>query len=169
MRHMIVVCCFIASVFVPSSGRGVAHAGQAVTATESVVSGGGQQLGTCPQITEAFAVSAHTASAAGVPATGALTVACLGTGLLLHAHVTCLLVVGDEAVATGIIDQPPASAGQITVFDGVDQGTASHGPRRDLVRFSFEPFIVPAGQPGCYLPLLPPVAITAGNIVMHQG
>ena len=39
-----------------------------------------------------------------------------------------------------------------------------------LLRFSFEGFIVEDPQnPGCFLPVLPPVPVTQGNIVVHDS
>jgi hypothetical protein len=87
----------------------------------------------------------------------------------VHADVTCLIVVGTQAFATGVITRPAAAAGQLTVMHAVDAGNPNE-ITPDLLRFSFVPFIVPdANRPGCFLPVLPPVPVTQGNIVIDDA
>ena len=38
----------------------------------------------------------------------------------------------------------------------------------DMIRFSFEGSIVPV-SPDCYLPVLPPVEVQRGNVVVHDA
>jgi hypothetical protein len=54
-------------------------------------------------------------------------------------------------------------------MEAVDNGPAGAGGSPDLLRFSFPPFITPdAGHPGCFLPVLPPVPVTQGDILVHD-
>jgi len=85
-----------------------------------------------------------------------------------HAKVTCLIVVGNEAFATGRYTQPKSAAGHIVVLDAVDNGNPGRSSSPDLIRFSFEGSIVPV-SPDCYLPLLPPVPVQRGNVVVHDA
>jgi hypothetical protein len=85
---------------------------------------------------------------------------------VIKAEVTCLIVDGNEAFITGVSDELP---GGTTVTHAVDNGEPGD-PTPDLMRGSFLPFITPVdGQPGCFLPQLPPVPVTEGNIVVHDG
>ena len=134
------------------------------------VTGGGQHLafGTGPG-SVAFGISAHSGPS-GEDAHGSLTFTVIGEGTQsVHATVTCLIVTGNEAFATAVITHPKAIEGQVTVLDAVDNGGPSSDVP-DLIRFSFEGFIVPApGQPDCFLPVLPPVEVTKGNIVVRDA
>jgi hypothetical protein len=105
-----------------------------------------------------------------VPA-GSLTFTDTGAGTQsLHARVTCLIVVGNEAFATGVFTHPAAIEGQIVVLDAIDNGNPDDSATPDLIRFAFAGAIDPApGQPDCFLPVLAPVPLTAGNIVVHQA
>jgi hypothetical protein len=82
------------------------------------------------------------------------------------AKVTCLVVVGNDAIATGIFTEPASVKGQRTVMEAVDNGGAS----KDLLRFSFTGFITPdlATDPGerCWRPVLPPTGIETGSILV---
>ncbi len=84
------------------------------------------------------------------------------------ARVTCLVVVGNNAIATGIFTQPESSEGQRVVMQAVDNGGGE--PPLDLLRFSFTPFIHPdlttdpAGN--CWRPVLPPEPIQTGHIAV---
>ena len=102
---------------------------------------------------------------------GSLTFTDTGAGTQsLHARVTCLIVVGNEAFATGVFTHPAAIEGQIVVLDAIDNGNPDDSATPDLIRFSFAGAIDPApGQPDCFLPVLAPVPLTAGNIVVHQA
>jgi hypothetical protein len=85
---------------------------------------------------------------------------------VIHAEVTCLTVEGNRAFITGVSDELP---GGIVVIEAVDNGEPSDG-QPDLLRGSFQPFIFEDPErPGCFLPVLPPVPVTQGNIVVHDG
>jgi hypothetical protein len=87
----------------------------------------------------------------------------------VRSNVTCLTIVGNQAFATGVIERPAAAAGQLMVMHAVDSGERG-GIAPDLLRFSFVPFIVPHhNRPGCFLPVLPPVPVTQGNIVVNDA
>jgi hypothetical protein len=88
-----------------------------------------------------------------------------------RAEVTCLIVVDNEAVATGTIVFPESDAGDRVVMHAVDGGEPAPGQTAgpDLLRFSFEPFIVEGSPPGCFFPVFPPVPVTKGNIVVHDA
>ena len=94
--------------------------------------------------------------------------------------VTCLIVDGNQAIATGVITRPASAAGQPVVMHAVDNGDPDRTSTPDLLRFSFNnggitdqvTFITPpAGQDitGCLFPTLPPVPVTEGNIVVHDA
>jgi hypothetical protein len=84
----------------------------------------------------------------------------------IKAEVTCLIVAGDQAFITGVSDELP---GGIVVTHAVDNGEPSD-PQPDLLRNSFEGFIFESPErAGCFLPVLPPVPVTEGNIVVHDG
>ena len=84
------------------------------------------------------------------------------------ARVTCLIVVGNDAIATGIFTQPESAEGQRVVMEAVDNG----GAATDLLRFSFTGFIAadltadPNGN--CWRPSLGPVAIQTGHIAVGR-
>jgi hypothetical protein len=135
------------------------------------VTGGGQHLafGTGPGIVP-FGISAHSGPLGEDPQ-GSLTFTNAGEGTQsFHARVTCLIVVDNEAFATGIFTHPESSEGEIVVLDAVDNGNPGQSSVPDLIRFSFAGAIVPVpGQPDCFLPVLPPVEVTRGNIVVHDA
>jgi len=87
-------------------------------------------------------------------------------------EVICLIVSGNKAIATARVVFPESEAGRLVVMEAVDNGEPAPGQTEgpDLIRFSFEGFIVPDPQnPGCYLPVLAPVPVINGNIVVHDG
>ncbi len=93
---------------------------------------------------------------------------------LFHATVTCLQVVGNDAIATAVIDSshdPNNPVGEIIVAEGVDSGNPSHGFSPDLWRISFQNNggIVPTDQSECWLPIFAPVPIDHGNIRVVDG
>ncbi len=142
-----------------------ARVSAAATPGRPFVSGGGQHLafGTGPGII-AFGVTAH---GSGLDASGELTFTQVGTGEpAAHGFVTCLIVTGNDAIATGVLTKPPASAGQTVVMEAVDNGTPGQSSVPDRIRFSFAGFIVPSSTPGCFLPILAPVPLVEGNIVV---
>jgi hypothetical protein len=85
----------------------------------------------------------------------------------IHADVTCLMVSGTDAIATGVITQPRSSAGQIVVLEAVDNGNPQSTPP-DAIRFSFEGFIDQV-SPDCWEPVLPPVDVVSGNVVVNDA
>jgi hypothetical protein len=97
----------------------------------------------------------------------------------IHVEVTCLIVVGNQAIATGVITRPAAFADQPVVMHAVDNGAPDGTLIPDLLRFSFTGAITPtptfvtppADQDltGCLFPVLPPVPVTEGNIVVHDA
>ena len=161
-----VVASLLVSALVLVAATGAAAQGS----PNDFVVGGGQHLafGTGPGRV-AVGISAHSGPSGETPH-GSLTFTNAGEGTQsFHAKVTCLIVVGNEAFATGVLTHPAAVAGQITVLDAVDNGNP-HSGTPDLIRFSFEGAIVPApGQEGCFLPVLPPVPVTRGNILVHDA
>ena len=129
---------------------------------------GGQHLafGTGPQLVH-VGVSAHS-EAAGENAHGSFTFAVTGEGAKpIHAAVTCLMVSGSGAIATGVITQPKESAGQIVVLEAVDNGGPGSTPP-DAIRFSFEGAIVQVSA-DCWVPVLAPVDVVRGNVVVHDA
>ena len=95
--------------------------------------------------------------------------------------VTCMFVVGNEAVVTGMITHPASAVGQPVVMHGVDNGGPS-GTVPDLLRFSFNNGgisptwagigpVPPVGQDltGCLFPTLAPVPVTQGNVEVHAA
>ncbi|HLL38596.1 MAG TPA: hypothetical protein VK357_02905 [Rubrobacteraceae bacterium] len=85
----------------------------------------------------------------------------------IKAEVICVIVAGNEAFITGFSDELPGNG--IVVTHAVDNGEPSD-PQPDLLRNSFEPFIFESPErPGCFRPVLEPVPVTEGNIVVHDG
>lgn len=85
------------------------------------------------------------------------------------ADVTCVIIEGNEAIVTAVIKRPASNAGDVLVMHAVDNGNPSESTP-DLLRFSFVPFIRESpANPGCFLPVLPPVPVTQGNIVVHDA
>ena len=81
-------------------------------------------------------------------------------------RVKCLKVSGNDAIATGRIILPRRERGHRVVMEATDNG---FGFGRDLLRFSFKPFITrdPSDPTGtCWLPVLPPVPIFGGDILV---
>lgn len=145
----------------------MASAASAGSPNDSVTVGG-QHLafGTGPQIVFA-GVSAHSSSA-GEDARGSMTFAVKGEGNKpVHANVTCLIVSGNDAIATGLVTQPKDSAGQIVVLEAVDNGDPGSTPP-DAIRFSFEGAIFQI-SPDCWLPELAPVDVVHGNVVVNDA
>lgn len=130
------------------------------------MSGGGQQFG--PQTTSQFSVSAH---GTGNSATGSLFAVPTGS---FRAVVTCLQTSGNDGIATAVITSstdalnPP---GEVLVGEGVDNGNPSGGTSPDLWRLSFQNNggIFPSGEPGCSLPIFPPVSVQQGNLLVASS
>jgi hypothetical protein len=86
-----------------------------------------------------------------------------------HATVTCLQVSGRHGIATTVIDSsqdPSYRVGQIVVVEGVDNGNPTLTSVPDLWRASFDNGGIHQVSSRCWLPIFPPVAIQAGNIVV---
>ena len=164
MRRLLVA--LVAATLSAAAGTVTASAGS----PENFVVGGGQHLafGTGPGIVN-FGVEARS-SPDGSDVSGELTFVNQGAGPAFHAKVTCLIVTGKDAIATGVFTSPEANEGQTVVMEAVDGGKGSTGHGTDLIRFSFAGFIVPvAGKPGCFAPVLPPVKVIRGNITVEQA
>jgi len=85
---------------------------------------------------------------------------------VIHAKVTCVIVEGNQAFITGVANELP---GGIVVTHAVDNG-GSGDQQPDLLRSSFQGFIFEDSErPGCFRPVLPPVPVTQGNIVVHDA
>jgi hypothetical protein len=153
-------------LFAVASVPGVANATHDGSANPPIdfVRGGGFQVFPPPS-GFTFGIAAKSGPAGEDPS-GAITAESVGTEASFHAEVTCVIVSGNQAFVTGVFTQPPEVEGDITVFHGVDTGGPGGPP--DLIRFSFPPFIFPAG-PDCFLPVLAPVPVTEGNILVHDG
>ena len=59
----------------------------------------------------------------------------------VHVDVTCLVVVDNQAIATGMITRPEPVAGQPVVMHAIDSGEPDGTAIPDLLRFSFKPFV----------------------------
>jgi len=101
---------------------------------------------------------------AGPAAHGGLVGTFAGGSTQVVAKVTCLVVVGNDAIATGIFTEPASLKGQITVMEAV----GNEGASKDLLRFSFSGSIIPdpVTDPGghCWKPVLAPIGIESGTI-----
>jgi hypothetical protein len=163
MRSAVLIVSFAVVVSMTAS-----VAASAVGSPNDFVTVGGQHLafGTGPEIVFA-AVSAHSGPNGEDPH-GSMTFAVKGEGNKpTHADVTCLIVSGNDAIATGIVTQPKSSAGQVVVVEAVDNGGPGSSPP-DAIRFSFEGAITEV-SPGCFIPVLPPVDVQRGNVVVHDA
>ena len=134
-------------------GTGVAHADSAnPQMTGSVTQG------------VPHSIAAH---GIGSDATGEFTLAGF-----FHADVTCLVVSGNDAIATAVIDKskdPNNPVGEVIVIEGVDNGNPSNGVSPDLFRVSFTVNGGVIGTGPCALPVFPPVPVESGNIVVMPG
>jgi hypothetical protein len=141
-------------------GTGVANA----TPPNDFAVGGGKHTDPAnPNVAIPFSFSAHSGPLGEDPKGQIHVASDVG---IIKAEVTCLIVVGNEAFITGRSDELP---GGIVVTHAVDNGEPSDGTP-DLLRNSFVEAIVPdPANPGCFLPTLPPVPVTQGNIVVHDA
>lgn len=122
-----------------------------------------------------FTISVHSGPAGEDPK-GHLSFK-IGDNPRIHADVVCLIVVNNEAFATGVMMRPASVAGQPVVMHAIDNGTPGDDLAPDLLRFSFTGFITPVPPPNvvlpvppaCLFPVLPPVPVTEGNIVVHDA
>jgi hypothetical protein len=94
------------------------------------------------------------------------------SGFKLRGDVTCLQVLGNQAfiraVETRTDDGIPQ--GEEFFLHVVDNGNPASGPPPDLIRISFVGFFTqPSMANPCGLPLLPPVPLGSGNIVVHDA
>lgn len=123
------------------------------------VTGGGEHADSIVE-----GISAHSGPA-GEDTRGNVTITQQGTGLLGRGRVQCLIVQGDEAFVTWVVEEGKGiPEGTLVVTHVVDFGAF------DLIRNSFEPFIYPDdARPGCWRSFLPPVPVTKGNYVVQDG
>ncbi len=163
--NKLLAACFAAGMLVPAVLAGSADATHTASPGPSYdfVSGTGRHG---PEAT-AFQVSARSGPFGENP-TGYLSFTTEGQRFV--AEVTCVLVEGISAVVTGVIRQPTSAAGQIVVMHAVDRSNPNDPSNPDQLRFSFEPYIFESEiSPGCFLPILEPVPVMEGNIVVHDA
>lgn len=125
------------------------------------VVGGGQHAGG-----SSFGISAHSESD-GTDAKGSITGETAGPEASIHAEVICLVVSGNEAIITGVLNQPEAERGNIIVVHTVDNGNTPGSGSPDLLRGSFasNAGVQPdPNNPGCFVPIFPPVPVEKGDI-----
>lgn len=80
------------------------------------------------------------------------------------ALVRCVVVMGNRAIVTGVV----VGTNTVVVVEAVDNTNPSQSSNPDLLRFSFAGFIQPDNaNPGCFVPVLSPVRVTQGDIVVH--
>ena len=164
MRKLLVPTVLLALVALP----GAAHATHDHGANPPIdfVRGGGFQVLSPPE-GFSFGIAAKSGPAGEDPS-GALTAENPAAGPSFHAEVTCVIVTGNQAFVTGVFTNPPTAEGDITVLHVIDTGGPGGPP--DLIRFSFAGGIVPvASRPGCFTSFNPPVPVTRGNIIVHDG
>jgi hypothetical protein len=162
MRRLVAVLSGSVLAVAVSSGAALADAPQ------GSVTGGGQQFGPPPSF---FTLAVH-GDANGGNAKGSFGFANGPAGSHpWHVTVTCLLVSGNDAIATGVVDQPREAAGQLVVAEAVDNGEPRNGQAVDLLRFSFASNggVFPGPTPNCFVPVFSPVPIQHGNIVVRQA
>jgi hypothetical protein len=159
----------LALLFALAVGTGVANAshsdqGNSTGPPKDFAVGGGKQIDPAhPDVDIQMAFSAHSGPLGEDPKG---TIQLFFPEGVVHAKVTCVIVEDNQAFITGVSDELD---GGIVVVHAVDNGEPSDGTP-DLARGSFAPFIVESTeQPGCFLPVLPPVPVTQGNIVVHDG
>ena len=90
---------------------------------------------------------------------------------LLRGDVTCLQVIGNRAFIRAVETRTGDDIPQGTPFllDVVDNGNPVNGTPPDLIRNSFDGFITPPSSAfPCGAPVLPPVPLGSGNIVVHD-
>jgi hypothetical protein len=168
MKSMILTLT-LALLFALAVGTGMANASHSEQANspgppnDFAVGGGKHTDPAAPDVAIQFAFSAHSAPLGEDPKGRIQLFTPEG---VIHAVVTCLIVDGNTALITGVSDELP---GGIVVVEAVDNGEPSNGTP-DLLRGSFEPFIFEDPErPGCFLPVLPPVPVIQGDIVVHDG
>jgi hypothetical protein len=157
MKKMILALALLLALAV---GTGVANA----TPPNDFAVGGGKHTDPAnPNVAIPFEFSAHSGPLGEDPKGQIKVASDVG---LIKAEVTCLVVQGNRAIITAVSDELP---GGIVVTEAVDNGEPSDGTP-DLLRNSFVEAIVPdPDNPGCFLPTLPPVPVTQGNIVVHDA
>jgi hypothetical protein len=90
---------------------------------------------------------------------------------LLRGDVTCLQVISNEAFIRAVETRTGDDIPQGTAFllHVVDNGNPVNGVPPDLIRNSFDGFINPPTTAfPCGSPVLPPVPLGSGNIVVHD-
>ncbi len=162
MRRLVAMFSCVTLVLALSASSALADPPQ------NSVTGGGQQAIGFPNF---FSLSAHS-DANGANPHGSFSFSGGPPGSQpWHVNVTCLLVAGNDAIATGVADRPATAAGQVVVAEAVDNGNPKNGQPVDLLRFSFANSggIYPGPSPECFLPIFPPIPIQNGNIVVRQA
>jgi hypothetical protein len=159
----------LALLFALAVGTGVVHASHSELANSpgppnDFAAGGGKHTDpVAPDVPIMFAFSAQSGPLGEAPKGRIQLFFPEG---LIQAEVPCLIVDGNTAFITGVADELP---GGIVVIEAADNGEPSD-ETPDLLRGSFEPFIFEDPErPGCFLPELPPVPVTQGDIVVHDG
>src|SRR5215207_6638553 len=147
MKKMILALT-LALLFALAVGTGVANA---ASPNDFAVGGGKHTDPANPNVAIQFAFSAHSGPLGEDPKGQIQLFTDEG---VIHAKVTCVIVQGNEAFITGVSDELP---GGIVVTHAVDNGNPGD-PQPDLLRNSFQPFIVESTErPGCFLPVMAPV------------
>jgi len=152
------VACALAAILAALGAQVLATAPlAAATGTTGFVIGEGKQGG------ERFGMIAW---GAGPAAHGGFFFTPPGEPTRHVAKVTCLVVAGNDAIATGIVTEPTTAKGERTVMEAVDNGGAS----KDMLRFSFTPSIeadLTTDSGGrCWRPLMSPMGIETGTILV---
>src|SRR4051794_5398239 len=139
----------------------------AATATVAMGTGVASAASANPQMTGSVKQGVmHSIAAHGIgpAATGEFTYA-----TLFHAHVTCLVVSGNDAIATAVIDRShdvDNPVGEVVVIEGVDNGNPSNGGSPDLFPLSFSTSGGVTGSGPWALRNTPPVPGDSGNVVV---
>ena len=106
------------------------------------------------------------AAGSGKPASG--TMSFYVGKKLIAGKVKCLVINGNDAIVTG--KATIGGVSQVVVAELVDVSAPHDRASPDLLRFSFTPAITPdPANAGCYLPMLPPLAILTGDISVASG
>ncbi len=164
----LVLAFFAAGLVLPTAFVGLASAshspGEGGGPPKDFVVGGGHHSVPDTQ----FTLSAHSGPLGEDPK-GQVSFK-IDEGPRYRADVTCVLIQGNQAIVTAVIRKPESAAGQVIVMHAVDNGNPNDGAPPDLLRFSFAGAIFESPEnPGCFLPVLGPVPVTQGNIVVHDG
>jgi hypothetical protein len=156
----LILALTLAMLFALAVGIGVANA----TPPNDFAVGGGKHTDPAnPGVAIPFAFSAHSGPQGEDPKGQIQLFTDEG---VIHAKVTCVIVEGNQAFITAVSDELP---GGIVVTHAVDNGEPSDGTP-DLLRNSFvEAIFEDPERPGCFRPVLEPVPVTQGNIVVQDA